>query len=347
MIAELKTPFYEVEKELGAHVTQFAGFNLPLYFSSVVEEAKAVRSRAGFFNISHMGRIKVRGKDALEILNKLFTRDLRKIGEGRGLYGAILNEKGGVKDDLIVYKSNKEFFIVVNAGTREKDIKWFNSWARCKDFVIDDITFETAFCAIQGKELNFIPELLRNFGVMFKSMSKFSFFVDGDFFISRTGYTGEDGYEIIMPKSVAVDFMREALKWAEPCGLGARDILRLEAGYLLYGQDIDETTLPLGSPLERFLDEKDFIGKDFLEEARKKGNFTRLIKIMAEGVPRSGHKVLLNDEEIGFVTSGVFSPHLKTGIGFARVKRAVKEGEELVLEGSGRRISAKVKKWLV
>jgi aminomethyltransferase len=323
----------------------FAGFKMPLWYekTGIIKEHNAVRSSVGIFDITHMGRLKVTGSECRRFLNHMVTNDLTRVPVGASEYALLCNRDGGILDDLFVYRLEKhEFYVVVNASNREKDFSWLMTHSKKYDVTLQNISDHTPMFAVQGQsaavalqkltetKLDEIPR----FGVRTIKLGGF------DVLISRTGYTGEDGFEVCqfdVPRSEfdkAVQLFETILSaGAEfgilPCGLGCRDTLRLEAGYPLYGQDLDEQTTPLEASLKAFvkLKKKSFIGKHALLEQRRKG-VKRLrigLTLLDRGIPRTGYEILRGIKVVGKLTSGSFSPILQKGIGVGYVERKYAE----------------------
>lgn len=331
----LKTPFYEKHKSLHAKMVDFHGWFMPLQYSGIISEHVMVRTRVGLFDVSHMGRFRIEGPNSMEFLQKLMTNDIAKLQENQALYSLMCYDTGGIVDDLIIYRiSGETFLLVVNASNREKDFEWILKHATEGETVsaastkIEDITDRTALLALQGplsqKILQKIApdnrfDQLRPFNLM--NAELFSV----ECIISRTGYTGEDGFELFFNSSEIQlwDKLLEEGSASEitPAGLGARDSLRLEAGLLLYGNDMDQQTTPLEIPLGwtvKFDKKDNFIGKEALQSnaARKK-----LVgfEMLSKRIARAGNEVFLGGEKIGSVTSGGFSPTYNKSIGFCFV----------------------------
>ena len=344
------TPFSEFEQVEKSQFIEFAGYKLPLYFDSIITEAKETRKICGFFNISHMGRLSLKGTDAMELINLFVTRNVENIQNFRGIYTLFLNERGGIIDDIIVFKINEtEFFVVCNCINREKNIRWINFWIDKKGLKAElyDLTDSTLSFALQGptsseRICDVVGDLFPDTNL--KNIKRFWCVKNNDLFISRTGYTGEDGFEVSLPREYAgkifAKIKRNAIKL---CGLGARDILRLEAGFALWGQDIDERTTPLGSHLEKFVDlSKDFIGREMMFETFEKNKSYLMPLLLDSGIPRSNYMVLKNGEPVGRVTSGNFSPHLEKGIAFIRCSVKFQEGESLTVSDKKRKFLGKI-----
>lgn len=317
-----KTPLYELHKKLKARFTPFAGWNMPLQYTSVIEEVRAVREKAGLFDISHMGRILVKGKDAKEKLQYLTTNNLNKLKPGKVQYNLLTNEKGGVKDDITIYMlSEEEFFICCNAINKEKVISHLSHYLE-----LDDLSDKLLQLALQGPQSEEI--LNRYYDV--KNLRFYSFKTFGDVIISRTGYTGEDGFEIYIPIKKGLELFIELLREAKPCGLGARDVLRIEAGFPLYGHEISEEITPLEANLDRFVDlSKDFLGKEEMLNKPLRQKLFGLVMI-DKGIPREGYRIYKNGKEIGKISSGTYSPTLNKGIGLCFVDLAERKENNLV-----------------
>ncbi len=347
-----RTAFYQNHIEADAKIIDFGGWDMPLNYGSQIEEHHAVRNDAGMFDVSHMTTVEVKGADAKLYLQFLLANDVDKLQpSGKALYSGMLNEKGGVIDDLIVYFINSEHYrVVVNASTREKDLAWMNKQINNFKVTVEENN-EFAMLAVQGpnaiEKTNQVlssiqQEAVKNIGVFFAADSE-------SYFIARTGYTGEDGYEIMMPNSEASSFWNRLIKaGVKPCGLGARDTLRLEAGMNLYGNEMDESVSPLEANMAWTIDWKnesrDFIGKSALLSQKKSGVKNKLVGLILEGkgVIRSHMKVVIDGENVGETTSGTMSPTLKQSIGIARVPKTI--GESVMLEIRGKLVPAKVVK---
>lgn len=341
-----------------AKMTNFAGFDLPLYYRSIVAEHISVREKAGVFDVSHMGRVHVCGKDATPLLDKLVPSDIAALEEGKAKYTVFCNEDGGIVDDIVILKiSEEEYIVVVNAANRQKDLEWMLKHCGGFDAKVKDLSDYTALISIQGpkameimKKISY-PDLegLQRFSHTEAKLSGY------DALVSRTGYTGEDGFEIFLP-NCRVDEPQKALDiWsrlieegAEPCGLGARDTLRLEAGLCLYGQDIDETTTPIEASLSWLVKrgKTGYIGYEALAAQMQRGaNRVRVCFILKEGIPRSGYNILYSGEKVGVVTSGAYSPILRKGIGMGYVDATYAKPEaELLVDVRGKLHNAVIKK---
>lgn len=347
-----RTPLYDTHVEMGAKMVDFAGWEMPIQYVGLMDEHHQVRKDAGMFDVSHMTTVDLNGARTREFLSKLVANDIAKVTTpGKALYTTMLNEQGGVIDDLIIYFMSEDWFrLVVNAGTREKDLAWISKQAEAFGVAVQERD-EFAMIAVQGpnaidKALKVLP---KEAGELVSGLARFEAAELAEFFIARTGYTGEDGLEILLPASAAADFWK-ALKQVgvEPIGLGARDTLRLEAGMNLYGNDMSEETSPLVSGLGwtvAMKNDRDFIGRAALVDEKAAGVKQKLTGIILEGrgVMRGHQKVFQNDCEVGELTSGGFSPTLKQSIGFARIDKSV-EGE-VEVEIRNKRVAAKVVKY--
>lgn len=323
-----RTPFYDLHVKANAKIVDFAGWDMPLHYGSQLQEHHQVRQNAGMFDVSHMGVVDVHGTDAANFLRRLLANDIDRLSIGKALYTCMLNEKGGILDDLIVYKVTDDFYrLIVNAGTRETDLAWIRMQAQGFDVNIIERT-DLLMLALQGpkasEKLNsiFPPQQAESI----QNLKPFSFIILNDMFIARTGYTGEDGYEIITDVSEAEKLWQSFLAaGVAPCGLGARDTLRLEAGLNLYGSDMDDTVTPFESNLSWtvMLDPatREFIGRDALEQQKKEGVKQRLVGLVLEGpgIIRNHQKVLIEGDGEGVVTSGGYSPTLEKSIALARI----------------------------
>jgi len=328
-----RTPLYPIHKILGARFTEFAGWKLPLSYSSTTEEVRAVREEVGVFDVSHMGRLLVEGEDVKEKLQFLTTNNLNKLRKGKVQYTLLTNERGGIKDDVTLYMlSENKYMICCNAVNKEKVIFWLSRYLKVRE--IAELPVQIA---VQGKKSEEI--LSEYFDV--RGMKFYTFRSFGEIIVSRTGYTGEKGYEIYAPEKEGRELFEALVEKAIPCGLGARDILRIEAGYPLYGNELSENITPLEANLDRFVDlSKEFIGKkEILEKPVKRKLFG--LELLERGVPRKGYKILKNDREVGVVSSGTFSPTLGKGIALCFVDTEErKEGNEVFLEVRGRKLKA-------
>lgn len=323
-----RTPLFECHAEAGARFVDFGGWEMPVQFDGIQREHQQVRTHGGLFDVSHMGEIDVRGPDALSAVNRLITNDLEAIADGQALYSPMCQPDGGIVDDLVVYRFSRErIFICCNAGNRAKDFAWIQ--AHLEGAEARDVGDDYAQIAVQGRAAAVAIQQLT--GTDVAAIQRY-WFAEGDVagvptIISRTGYTGEDGFELYVPAAAGPTVWR-ALRAADPdlvpIGLGARDTLRLEMKYALYGNDIDETTTPLEAGLSWTVKLKggDFIGRDALVAQKAAGIPRRLIAFILDGraPARHGYPVLdAADQPVGHVTSGTRSPSLGKNIGMAYV----------------------------
>jgi len=349
----------ETHIEIGAEIGEFAGWRSPLWFSSVREEHEAVRNDAGVFDISHMTRIEIKGRDSTKLLEKLLTRDVAKTKISKMKYCLMLNENGGIIDDLTFYRrSEDEYILVNNAITRERVVEWISQKAENMQVEINDYTEESILLALQGP--NSPKYLERIFNVDTSGLKWFSGFekeiMGCKALITRSGYTGEDGFELNITGG---DEERYRRIWEEmlaagvkPCGLAARDMLRLECAYPLYGQDMDENTTPYEARLEWAVTlEKDFIGRERLEQLRNQQPSRLLVglEMLEKAIPRRGYKIYKQEEEIGEITSGGMSYQLEKGIALAKIKtnHAKEENQaEVAIHGKPRRAKITLKPFI-
>lgn len=344
-----RTPLYDCHVKADAKIVDFAGWDMPLHYGSQLQEHHQVRQDAGVFDVSHMTIVDLKGSGVADYLRRLLANNIDRLIPGKALYTCMLNDIGGIIDDLIVYKVNDDNYrLVVNSGTRDKDMAWIMEQAKPFQVEINERT-DLAMVAIQGPNVRqkisnlYSPEQLK----IIAELKPFHAVTVGNQFVARTGYTGEDGFEIILPANEASSFWDKILTAEiKPCGLGSRDTLRLEAGLNLYGADMDEKVTPLESnlawtvamePLNR-----DFIGRPALEMQIESGIKNKLIGLVLEGqgVLRNHQKVLVNGVGEGEITSGSFSPTLGKGIALARVPAEV--GVECFVEMRGKQVPAQV-----
>ena len=337
-----RTPLYDLHLALGAKMVDFGGWDMPLHYGSQVEEHHQVRSDCGVFDVSHMTVIDVDGSAATPWLQRLLANDVTRLeGIGKALYSPMLNELGGVVDDMIVYRCNQGYRLVVNAATREKVIGWLRGYSDGFDVDIKERP-ELAILAVQGPHSrDKVAELLNSTrAAAVRGLRSFEGVTEGDWFIARTGYTGEDGLEIIMPAEQAPAFFNDLVgAGIAPSGLGARDTLRLEAGMNLYGQDIDEAHTPLTSNLGWSVAwepaDRDFIGRSGLLAEIEHGVQEKLVGLVLEerGVLRAHQVVRVAGIGEGEITSGSFSPTLSKSIALARVPMATGDRAEVEIRG--------------
>ncbi|MBT8097282.1 MAG: glycine cleavage system aminomethyltransferase GcvT [Woeseia sp.] len=323
-----KTPLFKAHVDAGARIVDFGGWDMPLHYGSQIEEHHAVRQAAGAFDVSHMTIVDIAGESSRDFLRQLLANDIAKLKtKGKALYSCMLNADGGVVDDLITYYlDDTHYRMVVNAATREQDLKWISEQAAGFDVIVKEHP-ELAMIAVQGpKARELAAPLLATAGDAAMALKPFSAAALDEMFIARTGYTGEDGWEIVMPAARATGFWNGLLDaGVRPCGLGARDTLRLEAGMNLYGTDMDLTRTPLESGLSWTVAwepaERQFNGREALENQRAAGNLPRFCGLLLEdrGVLRNHLKVVVNGVGDGEITSGGFSPTLGRSIAMARL----------------------------
>jgi len=338
-----RTPLYDLHVAAGGKMVDFAGWEMPLNYGSQIAEHNAVRAHAGIFDVSHMTVIDVGGPGAFEFLEEVFANDVGRLdAPGRALYGVLLNPEGGVIDDLIVYRRDSGYRCVVNASTRDKVLAWFADRNR---HGADIAERDLAMIAVQGPEALDIAGRVLEMSDL-QAIESFGFRERGELMVARTGYTGEDGVELILPNDAAVSLWPQLSQaGAAPAGLGARDTLRLEAGLNLYGQDMDDSTSPLVSNLAWTVawepPDRAFVGRAALEAEREAGPTERLTGLVLEdkGVVRHDQTVHTAAGD-GVITSGIFSPTLGYSIALARVPTAAKGHCEVDVRG--RRKSARL-----
>ncbi len=331
-----KTPLYDEHIELGAKIVDYYSYKMPLQYDSIISEHKSVRNSAGLFDISHMGEFVIDGKGATELVQNIITNDVSNLPDGKAVYSPMCDEEGGTIDDIIVYKYNPEkYMFVVNCATTKRDLKWINKH-KIEDTNINDVSDQISLLAVQGPKSEEIMRLV--FGDKCASLERFHFteLTENEMkpTISRTGYTGEDGFEIFVDNSHCVDLWNLLLKKGKelalkPAGIGARDTLRLEAGYILFGNEIDDFTTPMEAGIGWTVkfDKPDFIGKNALARSIKSGSKRKLIafKMLDKGIPRTDNEIVHKNNVIGKVTSGTFSPSLRIGIGIGYVLKHIAE----------------------
>ena len=350
-----RTPLYDTHVALGAKMVPFAGFEMPVqYPTGITAEHKAVREKAGLFDVSHMGEFIVRGPQAVDFVNYVTTNDVAALKPGQAHYSTILREDGTIVDDCLVYRSDDRVLMVVNGSNIDKDFAHISQYVGKFDATLDDISDHVALLALQGPQAQ---RILQQHTDTDLSQIKYYEFTTGTVagvekvYISRTGYTGEDGFELYFPAEHAPELWRALTKSGEviPAGLGCRDSLRLEMGMALYGNDIDDTTTPLEAGLGWLVKMKkgDFVGRDALLKQKEQGVQRRLIGFTTpeRSFPRHGYPVFVNGAPSGEVRSGTMSPTLGIPIGTAYVPTAsAAEGSPLEIEIRGKRIPATVVK---
>lgn len=324
-----RTPLFAAHQALGAKMMQFRGWDMPLHYGSQIEEHFQVRGDVGLFDVSHLNRVDVEGEEAEAFLRYLLTNDVARLDPGEGFYSCMLMETGGILDDLIVFKYDAAHYrLVMNPGAffRDRNLAWIQDHARAFDVAIKERN-DLAMLSVQGPHALTCLEHVLGSELPLKDLSSFHGVVTDQGFISRTGYTGEDGFEIMLASELALGFWQALIEAdAQPCGLGARDTLRMEAGLLLYGSDIDETTSPLVSGLEKTVAwepaAREFIGRSALGQQCDAGTNLTLAGLILEeqgGVLRAQQRIVTPSGATGLITSGTFSPTLNRAIALARV----------------------------
>lgn len=354
-----RTSIYPEYERLGAKTIDFGGWDMPVQFSSIKQEHEATRTKAGLFDVSHMGEIVVKGKKSLDFLQKMVTNDVSKLSPKRAQYNFMCYEDGGTIDDFLIYMIEKDhYFLVVNAANTEKDYEWLT---KHNDYTEDEVSVENVsadygLLALQGPKAEQILQTLTD-----SDLSEIKFFrfeknvkftdIEQGAIVSRTGYTGEDGFEIYIDPEAGRKLWNIVLKAGKdegllPVGLGARDTLRFEANLPLYGQELSKDISPIEAGLNfavKVNKEADFIGKEILTEQVQNGPKRKLValEMLDRGIPRTGYEVFHEDEKIGFITSGTQSPTLKKNIGLALVKSDYTEvGTELIVQVRKRKLKA-------
>ncbi len=351
----LRTPLFETHVRARARMVEFAGWEMPVQYAGILKEHEAVRTRVGLFDVSHMGEVVFRGPKAMEALGRAFTNDLSKVRDGQAQYGCLCREDGGIVDDVVVYRrSQDDLLVCVNASNRAKDFEWLAAHASGAD--VRNESDDWAQLALQGP---LAAQVLGRLTSVDLSDIRAYRFATGDVagipcIVARTGYTGEDGFELFCPQERASrlwDALAEAGRTdgLEPCGLGARDSLRLEMAYRLYGSDMDDSTTPLEAGLAWVvkLDKGDFVGREALLAQKARGLSRKLVGFVLTdaGIARHGYPVLQEGGEVGTVTSGTKSPSLGTSIGLAYVPTALAaEGSTFAIGIRGRPTAARVVK---
>ncbi|MBI2654105.1 glycine cleavage system aminomethyltransferase GcvT [Candidatus Woesearchaeota archaeon] len=326
------TPLVNEHIKLGASMVPFGGWNMPVQYTNVIEEHLATRNNAGIFDICHMGEFVVSGNNSEEFLQKLVTNDIGKLEIKQACYNCLCYENGTVVDDLFVYKlDNKQYFIVVNASTTEKDFNWFANH-KMDNVDLMNISDNIGKIDVQGPFANDTMQKLTDFDLneikRFRCEKISVKDIDEQILISRTGYTGEDGFELFFSPRNSVTMWNNLLEAGKefgikPCGLGARDTLRIEACYSLYGHEINENLTPIEAGLGFVVKlNKDFIGKEVLQAQKNNGTGKKLVcfEMIDKSIPRENYPILVDNENVGFVSSGTFSPTFKKGLGMAYIK---------------------------
>ena len=351
-----RTPLYEQHKALGGRMVEFGGWEMPVQYSSILQEHEAVRKNAGLFDVSHMGEFKVEGAGSLPFLQHLVPNDVGKLAIGQALYTQLILPNGNTIDDLLIYHLDENhYMLVVNAANIEKDFAWIVEQAKqFPDVSVIDQSETTALIALQGPKAQAI---LQPFTDVDLSTIRYYHFAPGTVdgahcIISRTGYTGEDGFELYCAPVMVPKLWNDLLEAGKaqgllPAGLGARDTLRLEAAYCLYGHELDEQTNPLEASLGWTvkLNKGDFIGREALLKAREQGPTKKLvgIEMVERGIPRGGYTIYLNDQPIGVLTSGAPGPTVGKNIGMGYVEPAhAVVGQPVQIDIRGKRTAARI-----
>jgi aminomethyltransferase len=346
--ALLQTPLYEQHVELGAKIVPFAGWEMPVTYEGIREEHAAVRLHAGMFDVSHMGQVEVEGPGALPFLQRVLSNDVAKVQVGGAQYSVLCNGDGGVIDDLFAYRlGHDRFLVVTNAANHEIDLEWLGRQSRGFETIVRDIADRYAMLAVQGPHARGVVsralgiELPPRFHVSHVQVGRRPALACG------TGYTGEDGVELLLDPEVATPIWAELLDaGVVPCGLGARDTLRLEVCYPLHGNELT----PQRDPIEAGIgwcckEETGFIGSEKVASARAEGTVEKLVafKIEGQGIPRGGNPVMQGDEQVGAVTSGTYAPSLELGAGMAYVRSELAEvGTGVEIDVRGKRRAARI-----
>ena len=338
-----KTSLYESHIKLNAKIVNFAEYLMPIqYDNGVQSEYMNVRNDVGVFDVSHMGIFNITGIDSENFLNNMLSNDILRLENEKAMYTLLCNKEGGVIDDLIVYKINDEFILIVNASNKAKDLKWLNDNKHDNKVNINDISSRTSLIAIQGPNSRAkIEKILDiNLDLDFYSCKNFNSNY-GKLFIARTGYTGELGFEILADSEIINNVWDKMISAnINPIGLAVRDILRIEMGYCLYGHEIDEHINPLDARLGWIIDEKsNFIGSKEIDNIKNQKNKMIFFKAIERAVPRQGLDIYVDQEKIGFVTSGTFSYQKKNGLGIGFIKKNINNYNNAYLLVRGKRIN--------
>ncbi len=328
-----KTFLYDNHVKLGAKMVDFAGWDMPVQYTSIIEEHNNVRNNAGLFDVSHMGEIFVYGKDAVAFLQTLVPQDIEKIIDKKAKYCQLTNENGGIIDDLFIYKlKENNYLLVVNASRADVDYNWIKDHSSNFDVVVDNLSSELSMVALQGPKAS---DILEKVGLSKENQPRTMYIMQApllgvETYISRTGYTGEDGFEIIIQNNKVSELWDTILEKGKefgilPIGLGARDTLRLESAMSLYGHELNEETTPVEATIAWSIDKDkaaDYIGKDVIQKQLIEGVEKKLIafKMIDRGIARHEYPICLNGEEIGYVTSGCIAPFISQNIGLGYVQ---------------------------
>lgn len=349
----LETVLHDWHVSAGARMVDFAGWQMPIMYSSIVDEHHAVRQQSGLFDIAHMGRLWFKGTDACSFLDHILTNHVAKLEVGQVRYSLVCKEDGGILDDVLIYRFADRYLLVVNGANREKIVEWIGKQKEGFDFEFHDETLSSFMLAIQGPEAEAIlaPHVTDDLA----SISYYNAIETTTFgkqsIVSRTGYTGEDGFEVIVPLEDGVEVWTSLIEAGgdsiKACGLGCRDTLRLEAAMPLYGHEMDESVDPVtaGLTFGVKLKKDDFIGKTAIEEIKAKGDLPKRIGVGLSGrrIAREGALLMVNDQQVGHVTSGTFSPTLEKSIamGYIRKEYAIPD-TEIEVDIRGKREPAKI-----
>jgi aminomethyltransferase len=347
------TPLTEEHIRVGARMIDFFGFHMPVMYSTIIDEVTCVRQRCGIFDLTHMGRIEVAGEEREEVVKAAVSKNVKTIPKGGVRYGLLLNEQGTVKDDVLVYREPDLVHVVVNCANREPDLAHFMEHAEGRDVEVRHVSDDQAMIALQGPRSEDILRPLADTDLTelgYYRMTRTT--VDGvDTILSRTGYTGEDGFELFLPKDAGEQIWKALVASGDghgmqPIGLGARDVLRLEAAMPLYGQELTDETNPFEADVSFGVSMKsEFTGKDALVKAKEAGLTRKRIgfEVDSKRIPRTGMGIVSGDETVGAVTSGTFSPTLEKTIGMGYVPIGLAEvGTSIEVDAKGKRLPAKV-----
>ena len=325
-----QTPLHQAHVDNAARLVDYAGWSMPVLYTSILEEARAVRNHAGIFDISHMGRTRISGNGATGLLQQLTTNDVETLSPSEAQYSLLTNPKGGIIDDIIIYRESVDaYMVVINASNTEKDLQWIQSHMPGSVTLVDD-TAATAMIAVQGPAAaGIVADLAQDASLL--SLRRFQYrqgrFAGGDAIFCRTGYTGEDGFEIVVPADSAIRAWSILVgAGAVQCGLGARDALRIEAGYPLYGHEIDDDTSPVEAGLMWVvqLEKGEFVGSDKIRNMKRQGSLRKLVGLQSADrqQPRQGYSIYAGSEVVGVITSGVFSPTRNRSVAMGYVSTA-------------------------
>ena len=351
-----KTPFYDIHQKAGGKIVEFAGYYMPVQYRSITEEHKRVRKSVGLFDLSHMGEFHVSGHGAKQYLQHAVTNDIAKLEIGQILYTCLCYPDGGIVDDLLVYNMGESYFLVVNASNIDKDFAYLQSLKKSDDIKLENLSDETALLAIQGPMAEKVMSKLTDF-----DLANMKYYWSGtakiagvEMLFSRTGYTGEDGFELYFAPKHAEKIWKATYDAAkefdvEPIGLGARDTLRLEMKYALYGNDIDKTTNPIEAGLGWVVkfDKGDFVGRDVLLKTKEAGPTRKSVafEMIDRGFPRQHYPIIIEGKSVGEVTSGTVSPILDKGIGAGYVESEfAKIGQKIGIDIRGKAYAAEIVK---